>query len=506
MNELGNIGMILPQAIVAATAVVVMGAIAVRRSPGIALSLSLAGLAAAFVALVASAASGGAGGAAAVARVTPLFVVDGYARIFAGLILLTALAVLLLSAGYLRRAGEPAEEYCLLLLLATLGAIVLVASRHFASLFLGLEILSVSLYALIAYPRRRSDAAEAAVKYLILAGFSSAFLLFGMALLYARLGTLEFGELATRLRALPGAMGAATPLARPIADPLVLAGLALMLAGIGFKLAVVPFHMWTPDVYQGAPAPVTAFVASASKGAVLAVLLRFAGALGLMHTPAFAWLIALIAIASMFAGNLLALRQASLKRLLAYSSIAHLGYLLIALLAGGAAGMEAVIFYLVAYTATTLGAFGVITVVSGPAGDLDALDGYAGLGSRRPWLAGTLAAMLLSLGGIPLTAGFIGKFLVIRAGVGAAQWALVILLAVNSAISIYYYLRVVVAMYLRESDAQGAPGTPGAPPAVRVPVPAIAKLTLALLVIALFWLGVWPGPLLRIIARATGGL
>jgi NADH-quinone oxidoreductase subunit N len=500
MNELGDIGALLPQAIVAATAVLVMAAMAARRSHALALSLSLAGLAAAFAALVASAAAGGAG---AIPPRTPLFVVDGYTRIFAGLILLTALTVLLLSAGYIRRAGEPAEEYCLLLLLATLGAIALVASRHFASLFLGLEILSVSLYALIAYPRRRSDGAEAAVKYLILAGFSSAFLLFGMALLYARLGTLEFGELALRLRSMPGAIAAVTassaaaaPAARAIADPLVLAGLALMFAGIGFKLAVVPFHMWTPDVYQGAPAPVTAFVATASKGAVLALLLRFASALGLTGTPAFAWLVALIAVASMFAGNLLALRQPSLKRLLAYSSIAHLGYLLVAFLAGGVAGLDAIVFYLVAYTVTTLGAFGVITVLSGPAGDLDALDGYAGLGRRRPWLAGTLAAMLLSLGGIPLTAGFIGKFLVIRAGVSAAQWALVILLVVNSAIGIYYYLRVVVAMYLRESDA---------PSAARMPAPVIAQLILAILVIALFWLGIWPDSLLRIISGAAGG-
>jgi NADH-quinone oxidoreductase subunit N len=483
MKELANIGALLPQVIVAATAVIVMGAIAVRRSHAIALSLSLAGLTAALGAFVA--ASGPAVSATSV-PVTPLFVVDGYARIFAGLIVLTALAVLLLSAGYIRRAGEPGEEYCLLLLLATLGGTVLVASRHFASLFLGLEILSVSLYGLIAYPRQRADAGEAGMKYLVLAGFSSAFLLFGMALLYARLGTLEFGELAVRLRGTGG----------PIAGPFVPAGLALMLVGIGFKLAVVPFHMWTPDVYQGAPAPVTAFVATASKGAVLALLLRFAGALGLTGTPAFAWLIALIAVASMFAGNLLALRQTSLKRLLAYSSIAHLGYLLVAFLAGGSAGVEAIVFYLVAYTVTTLGAFGVITILSGPAGDLDALDGYAGLGRRRPWLAGALAAMLLSLGGIPLTAGFIGKVLVIRAGVSASQWALVIILAGNSAISIYYYLRVVVAMYLRESDA---------PSATHKPASTIAQLTLAVLVIALFWLGIWPGSLLRIISGAVGG-
>lgn len=495
MNEVGDIGALLPQAIVAATAVLVMAAMAARRSHALALSLSLAGLAAAFAALVASAAAGGAG---AIPPKTPLFVVDRYTQVFAGLIILTAFTVLLLSAGYIRRAGEPAEEYCLLLLLATLGAIALVASRHFASLFIGLEILSVSLYTLIAYPRRRSNAAEAGMKYLILAGLSSAFLLFGMALLYARLGTLEFGELAARLHAMPGAIAAAGPAsaAHAIADPLVLAGLALMLAGIGFKLAVVPFHMWTPDVYQGAPAPVTAFVATASKGAVLALLLRFASALGLTGTPAFAWLVALIAVVSMFAGNLLALRQASLKRLLAYSSIAHLGYMLVAFLAGRAAGLGAIVFYLVAYTVTTLGAFGVITILSGPAGDLDALDEYAGLGRRRPWLAGALAAMLLSLGGIPLTAGFIGKFLVIRAGVSAAQWALVLLLVVNSAISIYYYLRVVVAMYLRESDAPGA---------ARVPVPVIEKLTLAALVIALFWLGIWPDSLLRIIAGAAGG-
>ena len=247
---------------------------------------------------------------------------------------------------------------------------VLVASSHFISFFLGLEILSVALYALSAYLHTRSRALEAGIKYLILAGSSSAFLLFGMALIYAQLGTMDLFRLAASL---PGAQN----------SPLVLGGLAFIVTGIGFKLGVVPFHLWAPDVYEGAPAPVTAFLATVSKGAIFALLLRYFYTVPARSTsaPVFV-LFAIIAIASMLIGNLLALFQNNVKRILAYSSIAHMGYLLVAFEASNTTASEAVAFYLVAYFITTIGAFGVVTVLSDEERDA----GHSG-GLRRPVLA-----------------------------------------------------------------------------------------------------------------------
>ena len=256
--------------------------------------------------------------------------------------------------GYLAKRREPREEFYLLLLLATLGAAALVASEHFASFFLGLETLSISLLGLIAYPRARVRPVEAGIKYLILAGVSSAILLFGMALIYARLGTLAFERIAVSLRA----MGETPP------DIYWLTGLALIMTGIGFKLSLAPFHMWAPDVYEGAPAPVTGFIAVVSKGAVFALLLRYYLAADAYGFPSALVMINVVAIASMLVGNLLALLQNNVKRILAYSSIAHLGYLLVAFLAGGALAVEAVTYYLVAYSVMTLGAFGIVTVLS----------------------------------------------------------------------------------------------------------------------------------------------
>ena len=281
---------------------------------------------------------------------------------------------------------------------------VLATSSHFVSFFLGLEALSVSLYTLIAYERAGRNGIEAGVKYLILAAVSAAFLLFGMALIYAEFGTMEFSRIAGAWSDHGGSL-------------LALAGLAMILVGVGFKLALAPFHMWTPDVYQGAPAPATAFLATVSKAAVFAVLLRYFAAIGAAESGSLRVALTLIAILSMFAGNLLALMQASVKRILAYSSIAHSGYLLIALLATRDYAPLAASYYLLAYVVTTLGAWGVVTALSSKDGDADSLEDYRGLAWRRPWLSGALTAMLFSLAGIPLTAGFVGKFYLLTAGV-----------------------------------------------------------------------------------------
>ena len=472
---------LLPLLVLAGTVVLLMLAIAVFRHRTLSTAIVLTGLAVALLMILPAS-------QVAPQPVTDLLLIDGYALFYIGLLLAAALVVAVLSHGYL--GGQPGlrEEYGLLLLLATLGSALLAASAHFASFFLGLEILSVSLYGLIAYPRHRERSLEAGVKYLILAAASSAFLLFGMALAYADQGTLAFQDLV-----LPRVTFAARPL-----NPLYLAGLALMTVGLGFKLAIVPFHLWAADVYEGAAAPVTAFVATVSKGGVFALLIRFLTGIGHeAYRPIFV-AIAALAIASMLAGNLLALLQRNVKRLLAYSSIAHLGYLLVAFLAGGSLGLAASTFYLVAYVVTTLAAFGVVTVLSTPDGDADDLELYQGLFWRRPGLAMVLAISLFSLAGMPLTAGFVGKLYLVAAGVGSALWLLVIVLAIGSAAGLYYYLRWIVVMYRQ-------PGSASEPS----PGPALSwagGAVLGLLLLTLVWLGVYPAPLLDLIETVVAGL
>jgi NADH-quinone oxidoreductase subunit N len=417
--------------------------------------------------------------ASAVPRnITQLLIIDGYALFFMGVIFAATIAVALLSYRYVEEKDETKEEYYVLLLLANLGGAVLVSASHFASFLLGLEILNISLYALIAYFRADLRCLEAGLKYLILAAASDAFLLFGMALVYSQVGTMEF---AAQFSAAAGL------------NALMLTGLGMLVIGVGFKLALVPFHMWTPDVYEGSPAPMTAFVATVSKGAVFAILFRYFAPLNLQANYSLFLLFAVLAVASMFVGNILALLQNNVKRILAYSSIAHMGYLLIAFMAGGTLGAIAVSYYLVAYFIATLGAFGVVTALSGTKADADSLEEYRGLGWRRPWLAGVFSAMLLSLAGIPLTAGFMGKFYVLAAGIRSALWVLVVILVINSAIGLYYYLRIIVAMYVLPETEQR----------VIAPPPHLAAgVTLAALVLLLVWLGAYPAPLIETIHAA----
>jgi NADH-quinone oxidoreductase subunit N len=467
---------LLPVLILAASAVAALLAITIRRSHIATAGLTLGGLALAFVSLFVAS-------SAAPRQVTRLLRMDGYALFYIGLLVAAAFVVAVLSYGYLRNQRPPREEFYVLLLMATLGSAILACSSHFASTFLGLEILSVALYALIAYLRDRKVSIEAGLKYLILAAVSAAFLLFGMALIYADQGTMAFAQLASPpVTPEPGVDGLLFP-----------AGLAMVVVGLGFKLGLVPFHLWTPDVYEGAPAPVTAFVATVSKGAVFALLLRLFQAVGGVASGPLLVMFGLIAVASMLAGNLLALRQTNVKRILAYSSIAHLGYLLVALMAGGNLGMEAATFYLVAYVITTLAAFGVVTILSGPEKDAGALEEYRALFWRRPWPAAILAASLFSLAGLPLTAGFLAKLNVLATGVGSSLWLPVITLVVGSALGLYYYLRIIVTMYQQ----------PAAEPVVSRPsLPLAGGLVLGLLALLLVWLGVYPAPLLDVIRAA----
>ncbi|RJQ71452.1 MAG: NADH-quinone oxidoreductase subunit N, partial [Desulfobacteraceae bacterium] len=264
-----------------------------------------------------------------------------------------------------------------------------------------------------------------------------------------------------------------------------------------FKLALVPFHMWTADVYQGAPAPVTAFVATVSKSAMVALLVRLFAPMDVPATPALFWVLAWIAFASMVGGNILALRQESVKRILAYSSIAHLGYLLTAFLTGGRQAITAVMFYIVAYTVSKLGAFGVVAVLSRRDADADRMADFRGLFFQHPWAAGVFTAMLLSLAGIPLTAGFIGKFYVIAAAAQARLWWLVITLVLTSAVGLFYYLRIVVVMFTPPGEDEARSLRPAA---IALP----GALVLGTLVVMLIWLGSTPESLLRLIRTIVG--
>ena len=465
---------LLPLILVSGSSIFVMLAIAFNRNHALAAGLTVGGLIAAFISVLTM--------APYVPRpVTTLLIMDRFALFYMGVIIASAAAVAALSYPYFGQREGRHEELYVLLLIATLGCMVLVASSHLMSFFLGLEILSVPLYAMIAYPKERKQSLEAGMKYLVLAAASSAFLLFGMALIYADLGTMDFSRAVA-------AWVATSHLA------LLLPGIVLIVTGIGFKLAVVPFHLWTPDVYEGAPAPVTAFISTVSKTAVCAVLLRFFDHSSIHQFPVVFVVFAIIAVVSMIVGNLLALWQTNVKRILAYSSIAHFGYILVAFVAGGNMAVEAVTFCLVAYTVTTLGALGVVTVLSSADRDADLLDDYQGLFWRRPFMAGIFTVMLLSLAGIPATMGFLAKFYVLAAGASATKWSLIFILVTTSTIGLFYYLRILVALYGASAEREAS----------TQPVVHAGGVVLALLTALLIWFGVNPAPLLDVIRRNAG--
>jgi NADH-quinone oxidoreductase subunit N len=465
---------IVPLFILTSTAILIMFSISVKRNHKVIYAITLASLLADFVYLMVYMRGTS-------HSIEPLFIIDGLGVFYIGLILITSLIVAMMSYAYFEQREERKEEYYILLILGTLGASTLVISKHFVSLFLGLEILSVALYSMIAYQRKRERSDEAGIKYLILAAFSSAFLLFGMALVYLVTGTMAFEGIARHLAANDGL------------SFMLFAGLGLMIVGVGFKLSLVPFHMWAADVYEGAPVPVTAFIATVSKGGVVGLLIRFFVTLNGHQYPTLVLIFTVIAITSMFTGNILALRQNNVKRLLAYSSIAHMGYLLVAFIAGNALGTEAVTFYLVSYFITTLGAFGILAMLSDTEHDAEATEDYRGLFWRRPWTAATFTAMLLSLAGIPLTAGFVGKFYVIAAGVNMQEWLLVVMLAVNSVIGLYYYIRIIAIMFEQQTKAETS--NTRLNPAIYI----VSSVTLAILTVSLIWLGVFPSGLMGII-------
>jgi NADH-quinone oxidoreductase subunit N len=414
-------------------------------------------------------------------HVLPLLVIDKFSVFVMALILISGMVVSVFSYIYFDEKEESPKEYYVLLFLCTLGACILAISENFISLFLGLEILTVGLYALIAYLRGRHHNIEAGTKYLILAAFSSSFLLFGMALMYLQTGGMEFSTIASSL---------SKELELP---PLFLTGFGMLLVGLGFKLAVVPFHMWTADVYQGAPTPVTAFIASASKVAVLAVLFRFLIQIDGFRFKLIMLIVICIAVASMLVGNLLSLQQRNVKRILAYSSIAHLGYLMVAFLPGNVMSIRAVSFYLSAYVITTLTAFGIMIVLSAKNDDAEDIESYNGLFWERPELACILTAALLSLAGIPLTAGFVGKFYILASGVAAGFWVIALVLVLSSVIGLYYYLRIITAMFSAKKRVLSK--EPRQHPVFYM----LSLMVLSGLTILIVWFGVAPAGLMHLV-------
>src|SRR4029077_10575880 len=354
-----------------------------------------------------------------------------------GLFLLAAGLTVLVSFDYLERERLLVPEYYVLLLFATLGMMLMAGGEDLMLVFLGLELMSVSVYVLAGINRKSGAAAEAALKYFLLGAFASGFLLYGIALVYGATATTNLTQIAAQVRSLSLAQ-----------NPLLLIGVGLVLVGFGFKVAAVPFHMWAPDVYDGAPTPVTGYMATAGRAAAFAALFRvlieaFGGVAA--WKPIVWWL----AVATMVVGNFIALAQRTVKRMLAYSSVAHAGYLLVAVATASWAGSAALLTYLFAYTLVTLAAFALLAA-QGREGERDVrIDDLAGLSRRRPWLALALAVCMLSLLGFPGTAGFIGKWYILVAATMARQNLLAAILVLTSVVSAGYYLPVIMAMYMK---------------------------------------------------------
>ena len=417
--------------------------------------------------------------------------VDGFS-VFARTVVLAATALgLLVAQGYLRRENVEGPEYHALLLLSASGMLLMTSANDLIVVFLALEILSIALYVLAAFDRRRLESGEAGLKYFILGSFSSAVLLYGVAMVYGATGT-------TALSGIAGFLAANTL----FSSGLLLAGVALILVGLGFKVAAVPFHMWTPDVYQGSPTPVTAFMAAGAKAAGFAALLRvFASGFGAYSVD---WqpLMLILAIASLLVGSIVALVQQDVKRLLAYSSISHAGYILIGVQADTGRGVSSALFYLLTYTFMVVGTFAVVTIVGRKGDSHHSLDDYRGLGSRAPLLAAAMTFLLLAQAGLPLTSGFVAKFTVFAASVDAREYGLTLVGVITTVIAAYFYLRVIVVMYMHDAPEAAADAVdgPGRRPFELDPATGLA---LGVAIVATVVMGVLPGVFIDFARDAT---
>lgn len=369
-----------------------------------------------------------------------LWVVDNYSRFFKLIFLLGTGLTVMISIRYVEDERMQYGEYFALLLFATLGMMVMAGGTELMTLFIGLELMSISLYALAGFTRSRLSSNEAAMKYFLLGSFATGFLLYGMALLYGASGTTNLQGISRFI------------ISNHVKTPMPIVGMALLIVGFGFKIAAVPFHMWAPDVYQGAPSPVTAFMSAGPKAAAFAAFVRiFMDALPGLHDE---WIIMIwiLAALTMTIGNVIALVQDNIKRMLAYSSIAHAGYVLVAFLSAGEMGISSIMYYMLAYTLMNIGAFAIITVLGGAGEERVFVSDYNGLGYTHPMTALAMSLFLFSLAGIPPTAGFMGKFYIFSAAIKQGYVGLAIIGVINSVVSVYYYLRITVAMYMKPAE------------------------------------------------------
>jgi NADH-quinone oxidoreductase subunit N len=481
-----NFGLILPELIVCVVAVLVMllDAFARPSQRWLTGGLSLAGLAGAGVASVLMWMNWT---GAPASDFNGMIVIDELRLSFTLIFLLVSAMTILISMIWVENEKLPAGEFHALLLFATAGMMLMASGNDLVIIFLGLEILSIATYVMCGFRRADLRSNESSLKYFILGSFSSAFLLYGIALVYGGIGTTNITQIAA------GMDTARYP-------ALVFAGAALMIVGFGFKVATAPFHIWTPDVYEGAPTPVTAFMAAGPKAAGFASFLRvfifgfpFVAAAGTSYSAQAnsAWISALVlmAIVTMSVGNIVAIVQNNVKRMLAYSSIAHAGYALVGFIAAGASvgterdnALASVAFYMLTYAVMNLGAFAIVTLIARNNDRRTEVEDYNGIGFRAPALAFTLSLFLLSLLGLPLTAGFMGKVMVFRAALNAGFYVLVIIAVLNTAISAYYYLRLIIVMFFRERTTEWA--TPR--------VPASLALAIIIAVAGVFYLGIFP--------------
>lgn len=500
MEKIGiNYHAILPETITASVAVLIMIIDAVarkieRRAAGV---ISLLGLVAAAVAVITL------WGRSGETSFSGMIITDDFRLFFAMIFLIVTFLTVLISLRWVEDEALPAGEYFALLMFATTGMLFMSAANDLVMIFLGLEITSIATYVLCGYRRRDLRSNESAMKYFILGSFSTAFLLYGIAFVYGATFNQYANPVATtNLQLIRERIASPEQL---FSQPMLLAGAAMMMVGFGFKVATAPFHVWSPDVYEGAPTPVTAFLSTGSKAAAFASFSRvfiltfaatsFAASTGALHTLQSATTSALVimAILTMTIGNLVAIVQSNIKRMLAYSSIAHAGYALVGMVAND---WRAVAFYLLSYVLINLGAFGIIEVIARRGDKRVEISDYSGIGFQSLGLASALSLFLLSLAGLPLTGGFMAKLLVFKSAWAGGFHALVIIGVINSAISWYYYLRVIVAMFFAE-------------PATGFKAPAVARsmvIALALAILGTLYLGILPGRVLDKLERARDQL
>ncbi len=400
--------------------------------------------------------------------------IDGFALVFTGVIALAVVLTALLLDNYLRREGIYGPEMYVLLMLSAAGGIVMAGANDLIVLFLGLETLSIAVYVMAAMHSRRTESLEAGLKYFVLGAFSSAFFLYGMAMVYGATGSLNLIEIRAYLNDVV-----------IIDNAMLLAGFAFLLVGLGFKVAAVPFHAWTPDVYQGAPTPVVAFMASAVKAAGFAALVRVFYLAFLDHRADWQPAIYGLAVLTLVVGAFMAIVQRDAKRMLAYSSISHAGFILVGVQAASARGVSAVVFYVAAYTFMVVGSFGVLSIVSGKGDRATSLDDLNGLSDRNPMLAFAFTLFLFGQAGVPLTTGFVAKFEIIGAAVDARSFWLAVVAMLSAVVSAFLYLRIVLSMYVGTADDDRSP----------IVVHPTAALAVGVALVLTIGFGLVPGPI-----------